>query len=67
MGMALGKCRHGGSRKIDRVHVEGGDDVFGEGGALEHRLDVICQRAGLGAAQGDLEAELAVGSYQRTG
>ncbi|MFM2170665.1 MAG: hypothetical protein RI957_894 [Verrucomicrobiota bacterium] len=24
------------SRKIDRIHVEGGDDVFGERGELAH-------------------------------
>ncbi len=57
----------GTSRKMNRVHVEGGDDVFRQRGAVEHGLHVIGEGAGLGASEGDLEAELAVGADQRTG
>ena len=53
------------SGEAQRVHVEDDGDVFGHRVAGEDLLDVAGEGAWLGPAQGELEAELAVGLDQR--
>lgn len=52
------------SREIQRVHIEDDGDIVRQGGAGEDGLDVLGERAGTLRAEGDLEAELAVGAHQ---